>query len=98
MLSREIAKLENENFALREELRELNAKMESNAVLKPKSCQYCKNYIQHYRKELTGEYKPIYAGHCASGMPIKKGGRRKPNPDDTCPYFELGTKEAQFYV
>lgn len=96
MLSREIARLENENFALREELRELNAKMESNAVLKPKSCQYCKNYIQHYIKTVTGGYKPIYAGHCISGVKTKR--RKKSNPDDTCPYFELGTQEAQLYL
>lgn len=94
MLSNEIIKLENENAVLKNALEELSKKMEQNEVLKPKCCQYCKNYIQHYGK-FDGRYSPIYAGHCASGAPISKGGKRKPKPDETCSYFELGTIDTR---
>ena len=102
MLSNEIIKLENENTVLRNALEELAKKMKQNEVLKPKSCQYCKNYIQHYiqhymkgDRRYQSEYIPIYAGHCVSGVPTSKGGKRKPKPDETCPYFELGTIDTR---
>jgi len=99
MLSSEIRELENENYNLKKALQELADKMEGNAILKPKSCQYCKNYIQHYAKGLFGsstEFSPVYAGHCVSGVPVKKGGKKSPTPDDTCPYFEFGIKEMRY--
>ncbi len=98
MLSTEIRQLESENAALKNALGELSKKMEQNEVLKPKSCQYCENYIQHYikgGKRYRSEYIPIYDGHCASGVPIRKGGKRNPKPDETCPYFELGTPDIK---
>lgn len=98
MLSKEIKELENENFLLKRKLDELKEKMEQNEVLKPKSCQYCQNYIQHYAKDGRGhvsEYVPIYAGHCTRGVPIRKGGKKNPRPDDSCPYFEIGTSETR---
>lgn len=95
MLSREIRQLENENAVLKNALEELSKKMERNKVLKPKSCQYCKNYVQHYGK-FDGRYSPINAGHCVSGVPACKGGKRKPTPDETCPYFELGTIDTRY--
>ena len=96
MLSNDIAKLKCENEILREALKELNQKMENGEVSKPKSCQYCKHYAQHYIKggiAFTKEYVPIYEGHCTVGVPIKKGGKKKVTPEDTCLYFELGTKD-----
>ena len=99
MVAQEIIKLEQENTVLRRALEEIGNKIEQNKVLKPKSCQYCKNYIQHYIKGgegSTSEYVSIYDGHCVSGVPIKKGGKRNPKPDDTCPYFELGTTELRY--
>ena len=99
MLSNEIRELENQNAALRKALFDLSKKIEQNEVLRPKSCQYCKNYIQHYIKGARGvqsEYTPIYDGHCTSGMPIRKGGRKKTKPDETCPYFELGTVDTKY--
>lgn len=101
MLSNEIKELENENAALRKALSDLSKKMEGNAVLKPKTCQYCKNYLQHYIKEMPGglqRFTPVYYGHCISGVPLYKGGKRKPKPDDTCPYFELGTYNTKDYM
>lgn len=98
MLAREIANLEHENKVLRDALEELNRKMEKGSVAKPKSCQYCRNYIQYYRKSGTGhdaEYVPIRYGHCISGVPICKGGKKRPVPEDTCPYFELGTRDTR---
>lgn len=94
MLSREIAILENENRVLKNALEDLKGKMERNEVQKPKTCQYCRNYVQHYIKggeAYNSPYVPIYDGHCTCGVPVKRGGRKNPKPDDTCPYFELGT-------
>lgn len=101
MLTQEVRKLENENYALKEQLKELSKKMEQNKDVKPKSCQYCKYYIQHYVKDSLGcisEYVPIYTGHCVRGVPISKGGKKKPVPDDTCPYFEMGTHETKLLL
>lgn len=98
MLSREISKLEQENITLKRELEELRRKMENNEVAKPRSCQYCRNYIQHYIKggaASTKEYIPICAGHCTCGVPVSKGRKKNPRPDETCPYFELGTYGAK---
>lgn len=93
MLSKEIQILEQENHVLRKALEELSVKMKQNSVLKPRNCQYCMHYMQHYIRggmAFTKEYIPIYDGHCVKGVPIKSGGKRRPKPDDTCPYFELG--------
>lgn len=89
MVASEVARLERENEALRLELMELGKRMEQDTEKKPKACKYCRKYIQHYGK-FNGSYSPINAGHCISGMKNCKGGKRKPNPDDSCPYFELG--------
>ncbi|MCI9142798.1 MAG: hypothetical protein HFH87_09270 [Lachnospiraceae bacterium] len=99
MLSNEIANLERENRILKDALEELSKKMDQNTVVKPKSCQYCKNFIQHYRKEergYTAEYVPVNSGFCVSGVPAYKGGKKRPAPDDTCPYFEIGTHDTKF--
>lgn len=101
MLSMEIQRLEAENSALKETLRELEKKMDQNQILKPKSCQYCKYFIQHYIKggrTYTKEYIPIYFGHCTCGVPVSKGKKRNPKPDDSCPYFELGTHENKIFL
>ena len=37
------------------------------------------------------EYVALYMGHCILGVPIKKGGKKMPVPDDVCAYFEIGT-------
>ncbi len=99
MLSNEIKALEQENFILKQALKELEDKMNNNEALKPKSCQYCKYYVQHYIKGgypmYDKEYVEIYEGHCMRGVPISKGGKRKTTPNDTCPYFEIGTKKMR---
>lgn len=98
MLSREIANLEHENRVLKEALEELKKRMEQNEVMKPKSCQYCKNYIQHYRKETRGystEFVPVNDGYCLNGVPTCKGGKKRPKPDDVCQYFEIGTPDTR---
>ena len=98
MLSNEVVKLEKENAALREALETLSRKMESNEVLKPRSCQYCKSYVQHYIRNWGAcreEYSPINAGHCMRLVPAGKRKSKNPAPGDTCPYFELGTSEMK---
>ena len=93
MIANEVAKLEKENQDLKDSIKELERKMKQVHTPRPKSCRFCKNYIQHYRKSGDG-YAEIYAGHCISGVPLKKGGKRNPFPDDCCPYFELGTPDT----
>ena len=95
MLSKEVTALEQENHVLKKALKELGEKMERSAVLKPKSCQYCKHYIQHYVKDGL-KYTPIYDGHCTCKVPIGKGRKRRPSPEDTCPFFELGTEDMKY--
>lgn len=68
--------------------------MEQNSLAKPKSCQYCINYLQHYIKQgyaHNSVYVPIDDGHCTRGVK----GKRKPKPGDTCPYFEIGKWEMR---
>lgn len=98
MLSNEVVRLEKENLALKEALKELSERMERNAEIKPKSCQYCKHFIQHYMKggrAYMSEYVPIYSGHCILGVPVSKGKKKNPKPDDSCPYFEIGTMDTR---
>lgn len=99
MLSNEVKILENENHALRQALKEIQEKMNTQEISKPKSCRYCKFYVQHYAKGIfpaSGtEYVEINSGHCTRGVPVKNGGKRTPKPDDTCRYFELGTYDWQ---
>lgn len=95
MLSNEVIRMEQENKELRAALKELADRMEKSEVLKPRSCQYCRNYIQHYMKtfgKYNREFVPVYAGHCVCNVPGKRSRVRKKNPDDTCPYFEIGVR------
>ena len=92
MLAQDVEKLERENILLRQMFQKLQRKLEEKETLKPKSCQYCQKYVQYYIKSgpwSKSEYVPIYAGHCTAGVPVKKGGKKRPTPDDSCPYFEL---------
>ena len=93
MLSKEILKIERENQILKEMLFQFEEKLK-NSLERPKSCKFCKYYIQHYVKggeHSKMEYVPIYAGHCVVGVPVKHGGKKSPKPDECCPYFEIGT-------
>lgn len=97
MESRETKLLRQENYILHEALNELKERMENNEACKPKSCQYCKYFVQHYVKggfpAFTKDFIEINEGHCKRGVPIKRGGIRHPKPCDTCPYFEMGTSK-----
>ncbi len=92
MLAGEVARLEKENDALKTMVQELTEQLEQGGKGNPRACKYCKNYIQHYGR-WDDRYKEIYAGHCVSGVPINRGGKKHPAPDESCPYFELGTYE-----
>lgn len=87
MLSSEVRQLENENHMLRESLDSMKKKF-GEETPKPKACEYCKFYIQHYMK-VDGRYSKTCCGHCTQGR-VK--GRK---PEDTCKYFELGTYDAR---
>lgn len=87
----QVVALERENQTLKEAMKEFSEKMETEGK-KVKACKFCKNYIQHYRRE-DGRYVEVCCGHCVSCVPIKKGGKKNPLPDDCCPYFEMGKRE-----
>ena len=87
MLSNDVRKVEQENEQLKEALRELSKKLAADQI-KPKACEYCKFYAQHYVK-VSCNYAKTYCGHCTHGR-IKE---RK--PDNTCKYFELGKWEIK---
>ncbi len=48
MLALEIAKLEQENIRLKEQIKKLQGICGGIEV--PKNCEYCENFIQHYFK------------------------------------------------
>lgn len=81
MLAQEVRNLENENAALRETIKVMQ-KQFADKQPKPKACEYCRFYIQHYVK-MGCSYGKTHCGHCTHGR-IKD---RK--PDNTCEYFEL---------
>lgn len=87
MLSNDVGRLESENASLKKVLKELQTQF-AEEQLKPKACEYCKFYIQHYVKCRNG-YTKTYCGHCTHGR------LKDRKPSDTCKYYELGTYEAQ---
>lgn len=89
-IASDVRKLERENRELKEVIAELQEKASKRSV-KPKACEFCKFYIQHYIKQ-NGRYIETNAGHCFHGR-IK--GRQ---PADSCKYFELGRRETERYV
>jgi len=87
VLSQQVKKLETENRELKLLLQEMRKSNEGQK--ESKKCGYCKHYMQYYGRHNETYFK-IYAGHCMAGVPVKHGGKRKPVPDDSCPYFEIG--------
>lgn len=71
MLSAEIRKLENENEALRDTLEMMQKSLAKKEELKPKACEHCKFYMQHYIKVGT-VYQKTYCGHCTHGRKKKE--------------------------
>lgn len=78
-LVQDVRELENENYKLKEALKQCVAEQ----VNKPMSCGFCKFYIQHYIK-LGSQYRETNCGHCTHGQCKKR------KPGDSCKYFELG--------
>lgn len=89
MILQEIAELMKENKELKVKLEEQKLKVEGK---KPEMCANCKHYIQHYGRTDNGVYFKIHAGHCTCDVPVKKGGKKRPVPDDSCQYFEIGQR------
>lgn len=90
MLSSEVRCLEDENVRLRDVIEKMKV-TQKEAEKKPKACEFCGFFLQHYVK--TGNsYVPTYCGHCVHGR-IK--GRK---PDDSCQYFELGNYDIKKYI
>lgn len=87
MLAQDVKNLENENYRLKETIKVMQSKFDEEE-LKPKACEYCKFYIQHYIK-VGGNYSQTYCGHCTHGR-VKD---RKPS--DTCKYFEFGNYDTK---
>ena len=82
MLSAEIRKLENENMALKDTLEMMQRSLAKKEELKPKACEHCKFYMQHYVKVGT-VYVKTYCGHCTHGR------KKERTPSDTCKYYEF---------
>ncbi|MBR4026795.1 MAG: hypothetical protein IKJ01_04470 [Lachnospiraceae bacterium] len=91
LLLKEVKRLEHENTLLRKMFQDERKAHEKQKIEEKKaiseSCQRCKKYVQYYTKS-GEEYTPIYAGHCMADVPVKKGGKRRPKPDEVCQYFE----------
>ena len=79
MVAEKVQELEQENTALKEQLKKLQDMCGGIEV--PKNCEYCENFIQHYVKR-GSDYSPTYDGHCVAGNRVKN---RKVN--DTCKTF-----------
>ena len=82
-IASDVRKLERENRELKEVIAERSTK--------PKACEFCKFYIQHYIKQ-NGRYIETNAGHCFHGRTKDR------RPADSCKYFELGRRETERYV
>lgn len=84
MLSGEVQKLETENKKLRELLKRLNED-----VPRPKDCEHCRHYRQHYCRDEYGTFYKVYTGFCTCSVPAgKRKGKTGPAPEDTCLCFE----------
>ena len=90
MLSTEVRRLESENAALKEAVEAMKKQFGEDQV-KPKACELCQYYLQHY-VYTEGRYTKTHCGHCTHGR-VKD---RK--PDDTCKYFEVGTYDTKRFM
>ena len=85
MLSDKVQKLELEN----KRLATIIADITKSDVPKPKYCEQCKHYIQHYGRDEYGIFFMLYTGHCTCGVPAgKRKGKSSPTSEDTCLCFE----------
>lgn len=85
MLSQKVQELELQNRRMAVIIEDIT---KSN-VPKPKNCENCKHYIQHYYRTEYGAYYKLYTGHCICGVPTKKRkGKKNPTPEDTCLCYE----------
>lgn len=80
-LSEKVRRLERENEELKEENERI--KQEYGDDYKPKKCQECKHFHQHYVK-VGMCYLKVNEGHCTAGVRTRK----KRNEDDRCQFFE----------
>lgn len=80
-LSTKVCELERENEALKDEIERL--KQLYGDDYKPKRCQECVHFHQHYTK-CGSYYFKIDEGHCVAGGRIKK----KAAEDERCQFFE----------
>ena len=84
-LSQSVSILEQENNRLNQENAELR-RLLGTEPSKPKDCQSCKFFLQHYIYGGGNIYVKIDAGHCVCGKRTKD---RKAS-DKNCQYFKLG--------
>ena len=85
MLSDKVQELELENKRLAVIIEDIT----KSGVPKPKNCENCKYYKQHYCRDGYGTYYKVYTGFCTCGVPAKKRkGKASPTPEETCLCFE----------
>ena len=84
MLSEEIKKIEDENHRLKVLVGQM-----LDEIPRPRNCESCEYYVQHYGRDSWGTFYKIYRGHCRCGVPAKKRkGKSEPEPEDTCLCFK----------
>ena len=84
MLSESVLKLETENRKLRELLKKCNED-----IPKPRDCEHCSHYRQHYCRDEYGTFYKVYTGFCTCSVPVgKRKGKAKPTPKDVCQCFK----------
>lgn len=92
MLSEEIKKLEDENRCLKVMVGQMLEDLP-----RPRNCENCKYYVQHYGRDRWGTYYKVYIGHCMCNVPIKtRKGKSKPTPEDNCLCFEERNCKGEF--
>lgn len=81
MLAENVLQMEQDNERLRAENEELR-RLLGEDLPKPKNCEACKFYIQHYVR-CGLQFTKTYAGHCVHGRNKDK------KPDNkNCQYFQ----------
>lgn len=80
-ISEKVNRIEQENRELKAEIERLRRQYGED--YKPKNCQQCKRFREHYIY-VAGRYMKINEGTCNAGVRLKK----KKATDEKCQYFE----------
>lgn len=76
MIAERVRELEQENTHLRKTLKELTSKIEQGEISKPKSCQYCRNFVSTIGKKRMGGMSLFTLVIVPVGYQLRKAGKR----------------------